>query len=219
MAELSGKSAKIRYTSILGTSSTDNAATISTGGGTGVSSVQINATGRRHWDRSATAVPDLYLNSTLVPSTAIEKINPVQGIFNLNESRTSTGTYTIDCHFLTSTHLTGGKSWSADVDVEMLDTTTFSTSTSDVTWRTFIPGLSEADVSIDRLHSTGDTGPVFYDRLNLENDVLIELITNNANRFEGFAYVETDGWENDIEDLVAESVDLKVTGELYFSTT
>jgi hypothetical protein len=219
MAELSGKTAKIRFTSIVGTSSTDNAATISTGGGTGNSSIQINATGRRHWDRSATAEPDLFLNSTLVPSTAFDLVNKVQGIFALNESRSSTGTYTIDCHFLTSTFLTGGQEWSVDVDVDMLETTSFSTSTGNTQWRTFTPGLSEATASIERLVSTGDTGPVFFDRLNLPSDLIIELVTDDAVRFEGYARVSADGWNASVDELTVESVDLQIDGPLYFSTT
>ncbi len=219
MAELSGKTAKIRFTSIAGTSSTDNAATISTGGGTGNSSIQITATGRRHWDRSATATPDLFLNTTLVPSTAIEKINPVQGIFNLNESRTATGTYTIDCIFLTNTFLTGGQDWSVNTETEMLETTSFATSTGNAKWRTFTPGLSEASVSIGRLVSTGDTGPVFFDRLNLESELIVELVVDDAIRLEGYAHVASDGWEASIDGLTAESVDLQIDDELYFSTT
>lgn len=219
MAELSGKTAKIRTTSILGTSSTDNAATITTGGGTGNSSIQITATGRRHWDRSATATPDLFLNTTLVPSTAIETINSVQGIFNLNNSRTSTGTYTIDCIFLTNTFLTGGQDWTVTVDNEMLETTAFSTTTGDAQWRTFITGLSEASVSISRLISTGDTGPLFIDRLTLENDLIVELIADNADRLEGYAWVASDGWEASVDGLTAESVDLQIDGELFYSST
>ena len=225
MPELSGKKAKIRTTSLAGTSSTDNAATITTGGGTGNSSVQITATGRRHWDRSATATPDLFLNTTLVPSTAIETINSVQGIFNLNESRTATGTYTIDVHFLTNTYLTGGQDWTVTVDNEMLETTAFSTSTQDAQWRTFIPGLSEASVSISRLLSTGDTGPLFIDRVILEGstgvntELIVELIAENAVRLEGYAWVASDGWEASVDGLTAESVDLQIDGELFFSST
>ncbi len=225
MAELSGKTAKIRTTSLVGTSSTDNAATITTGGGTGNSSVQITATGRRHWDRSATAIPDLFLNTTLVPSTAIASINPVQGIFNLNNSRTSTGTYTIDVHFLTNTYLTGGQDWTVTVDNDMLETTAFSTSTGDAQWRTFIPGLSEATVSISRLLSTGDTGPLFIDRVILEGttgvntELIVELIAENAVRLEGYAWVASDGWEASVDGITAESVDLQIDGELYFSST
>lgn len=218
MAELSGKSAKIRYASIAGTSSTDNAATITTGAGTGNSFVQINATGRRHWDNASTAVPSLWLNSTLVPANTYE-VNYVQGKFEFNESRTSTGTYTIDCHFLTSTYLTGGQEWNATVDVDMLETTSFSTSTGDQQWRTFIPGLSQAQVSIGRLVSTGDTGPVFYDRLNLENDVLVELVVDDAVRLEGYGYVQSDGWNVGVDGLTVESVDIQIDGELHYSTT
>jgi hypothetical protein len=219
MGELSGKKAKIRTTSVLGTSSTDNAATISTGGGTGNSSIQITATGRRHWDRSATATPTLFLNTTLVPSTAIETINPVQGIINLNESRTATGTYTLDLIFLTTTYLTGGQDWTVTVDNDMLETTAFSTSTGDAKWRTFTPGLSEASASISRLLSTGDTGPVFFDRLNLEAPLIVELVAENADRLEGYAFVASDGWEASVDGLTAESVDLQIDGQLYHSST
>ena len=128
-------------------------------------------------------------------------------------------TYTIDCHFLTNTFLTGGQEWSVDVDVDMLETTSFSTSTGNTQWRTFIPGLSEATASIERLVSTGDTGPVFFDRLNLPSDLVIDLVLDDAVRFEGYARVASDGWNADIEELTVESVDLQIDGPLYFSTT
>jgi hypothetical protein len=219
MAGLSGKTARIRYTSIVGTSSTDNAATITTGLGTAASSIQITATGRRHWDRSATAEPLLFLNSTLVPATAVDSINPVQGIFNLNESRTSTGTYTIDCHFLTTSYLTGGQSWTVDVSNDMLETTSFSTSATDPTWRTFLPGLSEASAGIDRLTSSGTTGPVFFDRLNLEVPVIVELVNTAADRFEGYGYIDGDSFNTSLDSLTEESVSIKIDGPLYHSTT
>jgi hypothetical protein len=222
MAELSGKSAKIRTTSILGTSSTDNAATISTGGGTGNSSIQIDATGRRHWDRASTAEPSLWLNSTLVPATAVSSINYVQGKFELNESRSSTGVYTIDCIFLTSSYLAGGKAWNADVTVGMYDTTTFSTTTGDASWRTFIPGLSEASATIERLFQStaGSTeNPLFYDRLNLQAPLVVELITNDANRFEGYGFIASNGVTAGVDTLTVESVDIQIDGPLYYSTT
>ena len=220
MVVIAGKSAKIRSTSVLGTSSTDNAATITTGLAGALSSVQINATGRRHWDRSATATPDLYLNSTLVPSSDIASINPVQGIFSLDNSRTSTGVYTIDCHFLTTSYLAGGQSWELDWDTDMYDTTTFSVTTADVQWRTFVPGLSGGSVSISKLASTGGTtGPLVYDHMNLQSDVVVELVTNDANHYEAYGYYSALGVQADIDGLTVESIDITIDGDLYYSTT
>ena len=220
MAVVAGKSAKIRTTSVLGTSSTDNAATITTGAGTGASFVQITATGRRHWDRSATATPDLFLNDVAVLATDIAKINSVQGKFELGDSRTSTGVYTIDCHFLTTTYFAGGQSWELDWDTDMYDTTSFSTSTGDQQFRTFVPGLSGGSVTISKLASTGGTtGPLVYDHMNLQNDVVVELVTDTANHYEAFGFYSALGVTADIDSLTVESIDITIDGDLYYSTT
>ena len=223
MAELSGKTAKIRFTSIVGTSSTDNLATRSTGVAIGLSHttvgfVQMDSTARRHWDRSSTATPILADAGTPVAAT-LYTVNPVQGKFEWVTGDPPVGVYTIDCHFLTNTFLTGGQEWTVDVDPDMLETTSFSTSTGNTQWRTFLPGLSEATASIERLVSTGDTGPVFFDRLNLPSDLVIELVADDAVRFEGYARVASDGWNTSVDELTVESVDLQIDGPLYFSTT
>lgn len=216
MAEITGKSAKIKYTAVTGTASTGNAATRSTGAGSETGYVQIDAVARRHWDRATT--PTLYLNSTVVPSSNYD-VNYVQGKFQWRTGDPSTGTYTIDTTWLAASYLTGGRSWSLDVNVDMHDVTTFSTSTADVTWRTFVPGLSDATMSISRLVSTGDTGPVFYDRLNLPGDVIVEAVTNDLRRLEAFGFVDGDSWEIDPESLTAESVSIQLDGEVYYSTS
>jgi len=145
-------------------------------------------------------------------------VNYVTGKFVWGSGDPPVGTYTIDSTWLTSSYLTGGRSWSMDVNVNMLDVTTFSTSTADVQWRTFIPGLSDATIQIDRLISTGDTGPVFYDRLNLEQDVIVELVTNDSNRLEAYGWVNGDSWSLDIDAATAESVSIQVDGEVSYST-
>lgn len=221
MAALSGRSAKIRFTSVTGTNSTNNAATRSTGVGGDVGYVQINATARQHWDRDSTSFAlyrQIGATSTSLVSTTEYTINYVQGKFEARTGDLSTGTYTIDAPFLTNTYLTGGQSWTADVDNEMLETTSFATSTGTTQWRTFIPGLSGASVSIERLNSTGDTGPVFYDRLNLKNDLIVELVTEDFDRFEGYGWVESGGWQTSIDGLTAEAVDITIDGRLYYTT-
>jgi hypothetical protein len=145
----------------------------------------------------------------------------VQGIFNLNESRTSTGVYTIDCHFLTSSYLSGGQSWAVDFETSMYDTTSFAnTATGSVQARTFVPGLTEGSVSINRLASTGGTtGPIFYDRMNLQSDVIVELIASGVSRYEAYGYVTNINPTAGIDALTVESVDITLDGPLYYSTT
>lgn len=217
MSIATGRQAKIRTTSITGTSSTDNAATISTGLGSANSSVQINSTARRHWSRDSTAEPTLWLNSTLVPSTSYS-VNPVQGKFEFNESRTSTGTYTIDCHFLTSTYLARASQWDLSLDASMYETTSFSTTTGNIQSRTYAPGLLTGSATITKFISTGDTGPLFYDRMSLEADYVLELVTDNFNKFEGYGYTAAQGITAGIDEVSVESIDFQFDGTIYYST-
>ena len=213
MTALSGKRAKVRTTSVTASSSTDEAATLTSS--TAGDFVQIDDTGKRHWLRDSTGFV-VALNGTPQSSTGYT-INPVQGKFEFHSTGQSAGTWTVDVRYLTTTYLTGARSWNADVDVAMLDVTTFSTSTQDVQWREFLPGLSEASISLERLVSTGDTGPVFYDRINLGSDVIVEAVTNDFRRYEGYGYIEADGINTDLDGLTVESVDVQIVGELYRS--
>lgn len=217
MAAIQGGQAKIRFTSVLGTSSTDNAATRSTGAGSETGYVQIDSTARRHWDRSATAEPILADGGVPVSSTNYT-VNPVQGKFQWVTGDPPVGTYTIDCHFLTNTYLTGGQSWGVSFDTSMYDTTSFATSTGTVLVRTFQSGLTEGTVTIDHLISTGDTGPVFYDRMNLENDLIIELKVNDTSAYEAYGYVNQITPAAGIDQVTAEGVQITLDGPLYYST-
>jgi predicted secreted protein len=217
MAEVSGKSSKVRYTSVVGTSSTDNASTRSTGAGTNTGYVQINDTGKRHFDITASSTAFKVWRGASQQSATLYDINYVRGIFNWRSGDPSTGTYTIDAVTHTASYLAGGKSWSVDAEVDMLDVTTFSTSTANTQWRRFLPGLSQASASLGRLVSTA-TGPVFWDRLNLESAFIVELVTDNDNKYEGYAYVSADSYAAPVDDNLTEDVELQITGPLYYST-
>lgn len=218
MAEISGKRAKVRYTATAISSATGLAATRSTGAGTETGYVQVNSTSQRHWTRASATGFTLLLNGTAVAATNYD-LNTVQGKFQWRTGDPVVGTYTANVRYHTASYLTGGREWNLTVNSDMLDTTTFSTSTGNVQWRTFIAGLSDWSADIERLHSTGDTGPVFFDRLNLPSDVIVELVMENFDRFEGWGRIESDGFEAPIDDLVAESVTIMGDGELYKSSS
>lgn len=219
---VTGGQAKIRVSSLTGTSSTNNAATRSTGAGAAGGYVQVDSTAKRHLDRNSTGHA-LYLtalgSTNLVSSTAYS-INYVQGKFEWPAGTDpATGVYTADVVAHTNTYLARGRSWQANFDVSMYDVTSFATSaTGVVLQRSFAPGLTEGTVSITKFISSGDTGPLFFDRLNLEADYIIELITDGTNRFEGYGLTSVDNIDVGVDQVTVESVEFMLDGPLYWST-
>lgn len=213
---LSGKVAKIRTTAISPTSSTGEAATLVSA--TSGDYVYIDDTTKRHFDRNVSTGFSLYLNTTAVSSTAYD-VNYVQGRFEFHSTGQSTGTYTMDVEYLTTSYLGRAKSWDATVSNDVLDITTFATATGSAQWRNFTAGLSGWTANISKLISTGDTGPTFYDHLNLPNDILVSLHVSDASWYEGYGYVNSDGWETAVDGLGMESVTIQGDGRLYRTTS
>ncbi len=73
MAALSGKATRIKITSATATSSTNNAATLSTNG----TLLTINSTAKRHWDPSNSTALVVYAGSTVAPSSGYSVRWPV----------------------------------------------------------------------------------------------------------------------------------------------
>ncbi len=220
MATLSGKAARIRYTSATATSSTDNACTRSTGS---PGYVQIDSTARRHWNRNNSTAFKLYVEaagSTSLVGSTLYDVNYVWGRFDWRSGNPSTGTYTADVEYLTVSYLTRGQAWTLESEVQMHEVSSFSATAVDTQWRTFRPGLSMAEVTLDRLNTTGTTGPLFFDRLNTEQDVLVELWWDSASKskFEGFARISGDGRVSNVAELASEGVTLQIDDTLYYST-
>lgn len=214
MAAVTGKVARIRVTAATATSSTNNAATLSTNGLT----LTIDSTSRRHWNR-ASSTHVVVFEGAVNRTTDIAEINYVQGKVTFDTAHSTASAWTIDTEYLTSSYVGQGRNWSADVSVNMLDQTSFSTTTGDVQWRTTKPGLSEATVSIDRFWGE-TTGPAFFDRLASNQDTVVELWRDHASarKLEGFAYVSQDGFDVPIDESASEAVELTIDGQLYSST-
>lgn len=216
MAALSGKVAKVKITAITPTSSTGEATTkLSTG------KYQITDYTKRHWDRETTGLPVVYVNTT--QRTADEyAIDPVNGIIQFSPSTLTTGSVpvTVDVHYVTASYLGQARSWSAEIETDMHDVTAFATSTGDgAVWRSFTPGLSGGSITLDRLVSTGSTGPEFYDRLNLNQDVVVELHMRDFEHLVGYGWVENDNWDVPIDEQETEEVTIRLDGALYYTTS
>jgi len=219
MAALSGRKARIRYTAAGAASSTNEAATLSTD----LVTLSINATAKRHWDPTSTK-PRVYSSTstgTLLSATKYD-VNYAQGkvVFRKSSEQSSTRVYTLDVDYLTASYLTGGRKWALEANVGMLDVTAFSTSATNAQWRSFKPGLADWNVSIERLISTGDTGPFAYDRLAAGTRVLTELwaVGTGGEKYEGYGWVNKDGLSLEPGDRGMESVDVQGDGPLYYST-
>lgn len=205
---LGGRQAALKITASSPTATTNEAATRSTGV-TGTGYVQINSTTKRHWD--PTAVHTLWLNSTLVSSTNYN-INYIQGKFEWRTGDPPTGTYTIDANYLAVSSVAGGREWTANVEVDLFDTTEFGSSG----WKQFQPNLVGATAQIQKFW----TDAAFYDRINLQTRFVAELIINSVTgeKYEGFAFLSGDQINTPVDGLVSETVDLNIDGQLYYTT-
>jgi hypothetical protein len=214
MAAKAGFAARLRITSAVSSSSTNNAADLSTDGVT----LSITDTGKRHWDRTLSTGLAVFQNAADVTGD-IASINYVQGKVTFAAAKSTSATYTIDVDSFTSTFVAQGRSWSGTAETEMLDQTTFSTTTSDGKWRTVAPGLSGGSVDIERLWAS-TTGPAFFDRFTTQTAFVVELIADQAatDKLEGFAYVEGDDFEVPVDGSAMENVRLRFDGPVYRST-
>jgi hypothetical protein len=208
-----GKIARVRYTSAAASSSTDEAATLSTDGVT----LQIDATGKRHWNPASPGSVAVAIGGT--PTTDARTVNYVQGKIVFSTAHSTASVYTIDTEWFPTSYMTGGRDWSVDITRDIRDHTTFSTSTSDVAWRTKKAGLAEASVSIGRLVSTGSTGPLAYDRINAETRLLVELVADGSSGggFEGYGWIGSDSFGVDVDGDATENISIDIDGELYWT--
>jgi hypothetical protein len=225
---LSGRLARIRFGASVATSSTAQACTLSSNAGatTGGTNLQINATGRRRWEQGSTHI-HVYGGSSsghLFTSTEYQVDHGLGRIrFNVAQATAPAKPYTLDIPWLATSFLTQAKAWSLTVNQEMLDVTSFATASSGAAapkWRTFIPGLTDATVSVSRFFNSSSTGPVFLDRKLLDSPFYLELIADSTDQagFVCYGRVADDQFNADIGSVVAEEVTFKPSGPVYFTT-
>ncbi len=217
MAARVGGQARVRITSATATSSTNNAATLSTSG----TLLSITSTAKRHWNRASSTHIKIFEGVT-DRTTDIAEINYVQGKITLDTALSTSASWTIDVEHLPAAYVAQANEIALDVDVNLLDVTSFSTvgsSTGNVKWRSFIPGLTGASATLGRFANLS-TGPAFFDRLTSTQDTVLEFVldANTRHKFEAFAYVSEDGFSAEIDDLANESVGFTIDGQVYTST-
>lgn len=219
MTALTGKAAKVKHTSASYSTASGEAFT-SLSATTDRTEFRITDGTKRHWTRDLPPV-------ILVNSTAHTDFdyNPVQGKVTFGnpltvaESAQVTGTV----YWHTASYLPWTRSWSLDVDANLFDVTSFSTSATDVQWRTYTDGLLGATIDLGRVVDTPTTAtPIWFDRMVLEEDVIVELLVNaggSTHKFEAYGRVEGDGYQTAMDALAEESVTITVDGPLYFAST
>ncbi len=216
MAAIAGKFARIKFTAATATSSTDNAATLAVGG----LSCTIDSTSLRPWNRNNSTALRVFRGGVVQSSTGYSVQWPL-GQVTFGAAKT-TGVWTIDCESMTASALGAAQSWQLNVNTELLDVTSFSTGGvgAETAWRTFVPGVNSATVTIGKLMTTGSTAPVFIDRQAVQTDLIIDLITDSTgvDKFTGYCFVETDAHETVVEALAKENVTLRIDGPVYWST-
>jgi len=220
MAVLTGKSAKVKFTAVTPTTAAAEAFT-SISATTDRFEFRITDGDKRHWTRSQP--PIVLVNSTAHTDFVY---NPVQGKLTFTGTPLTTAEsalVTATVYWVTATYLPWTRDWALDNEADMLETTTFSTSATDVQWRTFTEGLQGGVIDLGRLvPSTGADDPFWFDRLNTNQDVIVELLLNTAgstHKFEAYARVASDSYDVPRDGLQTESVTLQIDGPLYLANT
>ena len=221
MAAIAGKDAKVKTTSAAATTSTGEAMT-SLSPTTDRFLFRITDKTKRHWTRDASLTPTVYVNTTAHTDFAT---NFVQGKVTFGTALTTaeSALVTVDARHVTASYLPVTRTWSLPVTVDMLDTTTFSTTTGAAQWRTFSDGLSSATVELGRIVEGGSTAtPLFFDHLNTDTDLIVELIAQPAGttfKWEAYARVDGDGHVSTLDALLEANATLMIDGPLFFTTT
>jgi len=223
MAALTGKAAHVKHTAAAPSTAAGEAFT-SLSATTDRFEFRITDGDKRHWTRDLPPV-------VLVKSTAHTDFvyNAVQGNVTFTGSPLSTDegdNVTATVYWLTATYLPWTRTWTMDTDVTLHDVTSFTTSSTDANWRDFSAGLQGATIDLGRIvpEGPGTTGytPVWFDHLNTDQDVIVELLYNSGGstfKLEAYARVASDGYTVPRDGLQEESVTLQVDGPMFFATT
>jgi hypothetical protein len=213
---IAGKDANLRIAAGVATTSTDEAATRSTGPGASTSVagwVQITSTAHRYIEPDST--PILYVealgSTTVVPSSEYN-LNPVQGLFSWTSGDPSTGTYTADIEWLTATSVSGGREWALSVETDMFEVSEFGSSG----WKQFQPNLNGATVQIQKYW----TDESFHDLFVTESKfiVALDLVKTESWRYEGYVRINSDQIGTPTDGLVGETLNMVFDGPVYYST-
>lgn len=211
---LAGKNANLRIASGVSTTSTDEAATRSTGvGSTSVTGfVQIDSTAHRYIAPGSTTVLYLIDGSTTVVPSSDYTLNPVQGKFQWRAGDPSTGVYEVDLEWLTASQVSGGRDWSLNVETDMFEVSEFGSSG----WKQWQPNLNGAQVSVGKYW----TDESFFDLFNTEEVFIVALDVdqNQTWKYEGFVRITSDAVTTPTDGLVGETLNMVFEGPVYFST-
>lgn len=212
---ISGTKAKVSITSASVTTSTNQAATLSTDGVT----LQVNTTARRHWDIDSATHPIVFGASTSVAlSSTTYTINFVQGIVTFSTPHSTAITYTMDTHWVTASSFANANQWSLSVDAGLIETNVFGS-----TWKTHISGLRAATISIQGFTPVhgGSTNPTVYDYINADTRGVVELFPSAAagDKYEAYVWLSGNQIQAQVDAAITESVDAMVHGTLYYSTS
>lgn len=218
MAVIHGKFGRVRITAATPTSTTNLGTDLLTDKRTLI----LTDTTRRHWDPAATLLR-VYGATTGTPLAAgTYTPDYVRGRVNFTTDHSTSVAYKVDAAWMPTSCLAVTRAWTLDYSVDIKDATVFTCSTVNSDWRTYLPGLPEATIRLDRLNASSEsTAAPFIDRLTLQTPLFIELMPNAtlADKWECYARIQADAHSVPVDDLLTESVTLRVDGPIYWTTS
>ena len=217
MGAITGKQAKIKVTAATATTAAAEAF-VSVSPTTDYFEYRIVNAAKRHWDKDV--VPQVYVGGSTV---ALPAVNYVQGKVTFSAAQTTSAVITADLSYVTASYLPWTRSFTLDIDNDVYDVTAFSTSSADVQWRSYVGGLSDWTADLGSIVPSGPatTGytPLWFDHLNTDTDLIVELHVASTYKWEGYATIEGNSYTAQIDALQEETVTLKSASALYYATT
>lgn len=211
MAAISGTKAAVKLTSPTPTTSLAQAFTTVT-----ATEFKITDAAKRHWDQDSATRPRVMVNGSTVGVGQWEA-DYVRGRITFTTGAPS-GTVTADVEYLTASALGLARQWQLSMEAALYDGSVFGT-----TWRNVVPGMRSATVQLGGFWTIGggSTDPMAYDYINLNQKVLVELYPSSTagDRYEGFAFINTDQVQTPFDGLIGESVGLTIDDTLHWTTS
>ena len=159
----------------------------------------------RYWNKNTPVTVEV----NEIPITEGYTIEYCGGIITFDEALTEDDVVTVSGKHLNVQQHGGFFNWSADLEQEMGDVTTYQSNG----WKENIPTIKGFSASAESYWGDSE----FFSRLGQEVIIALYIDTTASKaRYEGYGIISSDSIETTVDDIINESIEMQGTGKLYY---
>lgn len=159
----------------------------------------------RYWDKNTPVTVEV----NEIPVTEGFAIEYCGGVIVFDEPLTEEDVVTVSGKHLNVQQHGGFFNWSADLEQEMGDVTTYQSNG----WKENIPTIKGFSASAESYWGDSE----FFSRLGQEVIIALYIDTTASKaRYEGYGIISSDSIETTVDDIINESIEMQGTGKLYY---